>query len=164
MSSESLVQNVDTDDPVDERLAKREKNRKGLHQLLNPAAMSAEQNKTIKNYPTTGWQDGTCTGRWDGFQAIWGTYKLVPEQDHALRFLTYVPNEVGSEPSPLLISWHGGGFVSQIINRKSVRLISPVHRRCRLRTMGCPVHSTSSSRSQSRCCVLQLPSTSIRGW
>jgi hypothetical protein len=112
MSNESLVQSVDTDDGVEDQCAKREENRKRVYRLLNPTSMSAEQNKRVKGYPSEGWQDEGCIGRWDGFRALWGTYKIVPEQDHALEFLTYVPENIGRGPSPLLISWHGGGFVS----------------------------------------------------
>jgi hypothetical protein len=92
----------------------RESNRKNLHRLLNPALLSAEQNKGVKNYPMSGWQDEGSTGRWDGFRALWGTYKVVHDQDHSLAFVAYVPENISEESCPLLISWHGGGFVRNI--------------------------------------------------
>jgi poly(3-hydroxybutyrate) depolymerase len=74
--------------------------------------MTAAQNKRIKDYPKSGWQDESSIGRWTGFRTFCGTYKVIPGEDHALKFLTYVPERMTNEPCPLLISWHGGGFVS----------------------------------------------------
>jgi predicted peptidase len=108
-----MTQGGQYEDAVTEQVQKREENRRRLHEVLNPASMSAEQNKDVPNYPAKGWQDEGCTGRWDGFKALWGTYKTG--SDHELKFLTYVPVDVRKERCPLLISWHGGGFVSEAV-------------------------------------------------
>jgi predicted peptidase len=106
-----MTQERENEATTTDRIRKREENRRRLHEVLNPAFMSAEQNKDIPNYPAKGWQDEGCIGRWDGFKALWGTYKTV--SDHELKFLTYVPVDIRKERRPLLISWHGGGFVSK---------------------------------------------------
>jgi hypothetical protein len=150
----------ENEDAVTNRVRTREENRRRLHEVLNPAFMSAEQNKDIVNYPAKGWQDEGCTGRWDGFKALWGTYKSV--SDHELKFLTYVPVDIGKPSCPLLISWHGGGFVSEAVACAICWLINVVHWRCRLHTMGCAIRCRSRARGQRHCCIVQLSIVAVR--
>ncbi|KAF2686024.1 alpha/beta-hydrolase [Lentithecium fluviatile CBS 122367] len=112
MDYQSTIEDVATE----ARMAKREEIREKLRHLLNPPSMSAEKHKDVQGYPSKGWQEEGCVGRWQGFQALWGTYKIVSEQQHELRFLTYIPEDVGKENCPLLISWHGGGFFTGAAN------------------------------------------------
>jgi hypothetical protein len=154
MSNKSSTHGVNNVDDIEDSRVKREDNRKRLSRLLNPVSMSAEQNEGVRNYPTSGWQDEGSTGRWNGFRVCWGTYKVISDQDHALRFLTYLPESVADESCPLLISWHGGGFVSSTPKHSWTQLIVIVHRYRRLCSMGCTARRRPGSRSQSYCRII----------
>lgn len=50
--------------------------------------------------------------RFDAFHIHTTTYVTVGPDDHEIQVSILIPKEIGQEPCPLHVKFHGGGFVS----------------------------------------------------